>query len=54
MTEVKTIRLGTCNTYLIKENQDCLLIDAGNRGKEDVFTRILNKIGVTTVRLLIE
>jgi len=43
MANVYRIVLGMCNVYLVRENDHCILIDAGNAHKEKQFARELKK-----------
>lgn len=54
-TKFHTIRLGTCNSYLIEGQDGYLLIDAGNSNKEEKFIRLLKKIGISpaSIKLIV-
>ncbi len=47
MSLTYTVRLGTCNTYLIRGSKGFILVDAGNRNKEGVFSRHLRRHGIS-------
>ena len=47
MADVYRIVLGMCNVYLVRENDHCILIDAGNAHKEKQFARKLKKYHFT-------
>lgn len=55
MSPFHTIRLGTCNTYLIPGNKGFILIDAGNRNKGATFKRRLKSLSITPgdIRLIV-
>ena len=43
MTGIHKIRLGFANAYLIERGENCILIDAGHRGREKEFSHYLRK-----------
>jgi glyoxylase-like metal-dependent hydrolase (beta-lactamase superfamily II) len=55
MPLIRTLRLGTCNAYLISGEKGFVLIDAGNRHKGGVFARHLESFGIAPkdIRLII-
>ncbi len=51
MTEIRRIRLGTCNTYLLEGSGGAILVDAGNKGKVGRFIRVLGSAGIEPGRI---
>ena len=55
MMGIHKIRLGFANAYLIKSGENCILIDAGHRGREKVFAHYLRnrKIEPSQIKLIV-
>jgi len=55
MTEYHRIRLRPANVYLIKGRKGFILVDAGSKGKEQVFFDYLQKLGISpeSLRLIV-
>jgi hydroxyacylglutathione hydrolase len=45
------IPMGTSSSYLIEQDGRCILVDAGNGGKEKKFLKVLQKIGIDPNRI---
>lgn len=47
MAEIYGIMMGEGRVFLIKGQKDCVLVDAGSKGKEQIFFGHLNRLGIS-------
>lgn len=47
MTEIHGVDLGGSRVYLIKSQRSWILVDAGSKGKEQLFSNHLNRLGIS-------
>jgi glyoxylase-like metal-dependent hydrolase (beta-lactamase superfamily II) len=51
MAVIHRVRIGTCNTYLIRGDSGYILVDAGNSNREKVFLYYLKKRGISPEKI---